>query len=176
MAVSTIVTTPGASNANSYMTLAEANQYMDNRGNAADWAAETDDDILTKMLLQAALDMELLDWSARKYDPTLDDDGNYVQALRFPTIYNYAVNGLYIPIEIKRCQAEQALFLYRLHAATQEAEDQSQVKRFKRGMIEVEFNTPSTGGSDIASMFSQKALEFAKPYLASRLKSIKLVR
>lgn len=174
--VSTIVTTPGASSANSYVTLTEANQYFADRGNSADWLAETDDDILTRILLQAALDLELLDWASTKYDEDIDEDGNHEQALAFPRAEHIAENGLYIPTEIKRAQFEQALFLYRLNGKTIEAGENTAIKSFQRGGVSVVYRKERLVSSQVYNFLSDKALAFAKPFLSGKMSSVALVR
>jgi len=176
MAVSTIVTTVGAADANSYVTLAYANQYHANRSNTTDWTAETDDDVLNRCLLQATIDMEMLRYRGTKYDISLDGDGDAVQALAFPRTWNTDTNGLYIPRPVEWAQCEQALFLYWLNASSVEADDKNNIESFRRGGVSVTYREPKNEASPTYGFLSKKAVILLTDLLLSGSGGLKLRR
>ena len=93
MTVSSLVTTPGATNANAYVTVAEASQYLEDQfldDNV--WLNASDQDA-RKAILQATRLMDrLIEW--RGYVV------NYTQALMWPRTGLYYRNGDYIPHDV----------------------------------------------------------------------------
>jgi hypothetical protein len=174
--VDTIVATPGAANANSYNTLAEATTYFGNRVHATDWTGSSDDTLKARSLITAALDFNDLQWQRPKYDSGYDTDtGSWLQALAFPWDIHYANNGLYIPIEIKHGHLEQALFSFRLNQNSSEFSDQYKIESFTRGRVSVTYRTDRITSDPILQSISDKAMLKIKPFLAIT-KGIRLVR
>lgn len=79
MPVPTLVATPGASNANSYCTVAEANTYHDERLFTDDWTGASDDD-KTKALIWATRQLDQM-YAWAQFPTDSRDDG---QALQWP--------------------------------------------------------------------------------------------
>ena len=108
MAVSGLITTIGASNANSYASLAYAEQYFEDRLFAGSWTGASDDDKL-RALLQATIRIDFLDYSGERYE--------YEQRLRWPRVGSEDRDGYIvwdyeaIPPEILRAQCETAIWL-----------------------------------------------------------------
>lgn len=96
----TLVATAGASNANAYETVANADTYFDERLNASEWTAETDTDVKERALIMATrrLDQEwyegekaatsqALEWP--REDAT-DKDGEEYATTTIPTFLKHA--------------------------------------------------------------------------------------
>ncbi len=136
MSVTTLVETVGASNANTYVTLVEADQYFEDRLNTSDWTGSSDDD-KNRSLLTATKDIDNVKFIGNKLNTGKPGASNY-QALdfprrfpidfiyqdsvleqllissaseqTFPPTYNSSGAG-YIPQRIKDAQCEQAIYL-----------------------------------------------------------------
>lgn len=120
----TIVSTPGASTANSYVTLEEANTYFEAKPDSA-WAGEANSETKKAALVQAARQMETLPWMGVKFYNWPEGHAQY-QALSWPRrgrsaqeswgndglpyCYDSSLN-LIIPRDIKWAQMEQANYL-----------------------------------------------------------------
>jgi hypothetical protein len=106
MTTSTIVATLGSASSNSYITLAEADQFVDDRPAASStWASATDAEKTQAILWATKLMDRLIDWEGQVVDG--------VQSLDWPRnglIYpsGYAVESDIIPVEIKDATAEFA--------------------------------------------------------------------
>ena len=103
-----LVATAGAVNANSYSTMTEAEDYMENRLHKSDWTDATDNDREAALLWATALLDRLCNWDGAKASDT--------QALRWPRTFIYdpdgkTVNGATIPQFLKDATAEFALHL-----------------------------------------------------------------
>lgn len=105
-----LTTTPGSASANAFASLDEAEVYCDARSNGAAWAAETDDDVKARVLIDATRDLTVLMYNGQPRTDT--------QALAWPR--QWAVNpsaslsGTYfdasvIPQRIKDATCELAL-------------------------------------------------------------------
>jgi len=146
MAVSALVDTPGAANANVYVTLAFADQYFADRLNTDAW---TGDDNKKKALIQATRDIDALTFTGYKYYTGNDAEGNPLQALEFPRRYNasssveYLATGLIIPVKIKMATCEQALYLLKQAAQSSDFGDSDKIKEFSRGGVSVTFKDSS---------------------------------
>lgn len=106
----TIVTTVGASTANSYLSVADATTYFNKRLGSSEWttAGTTSPETQTTALAMAALWMEQETWAGR----IADSD----QALAWPRIGTvdkdgYSIDATTIPQVIKDAQCECALAL-----------------------------------------------------------------
>jgi hypothetical protein len=104
----TLITTPGAADANSYASLVEANDYIGTLTFAGDWPADALGQ--EKVLRQAAMIMETLDYKGQRVH------SEALQALAFPRycLYDrakYAIDSNTVPTLVKRAQIQLALAL-----------------------------------------------------------------
>jgi hypothetical protein len=104
----TLIVTPGAANANSYATLAEATDYIGALTFSENWPAEAADQ--EKVLRQAAMVMETLAYQGTRTGPEV------TQALAFPRIElldrdGWIIASDAIPVPVKRAQIQLALAL-----------------------------------------------------------------
>ena len=109
MPVPTLIATPGAADANSYCTLAEANTYHDAHLYATTWTGAASDDVRTVALIMATrLIDQHIDWDGAKTSET--------QALRWPRTGmedgdGYSIDSDVIPQLLKDATAELARLL-----------------------------------------------------------------
>lgn len=143
-----LVVTPGASDADSYASLAEANTYNSNRLHVDDWS--TDDVTKEAALKWAAI---LLDSNPRAWTGAAASE---TQALGWPRTGMTNRNGFAIaidavPIELKRAQAE---FARQLIAADRTA-DNSVINQgilgLKAGSVQVSFAKLETNNSSLVA-------------------------
>jgi len=157
MAVSPIVATPGAADANSFIDEAFADQYLEDRLNAESWAAADPDDKsralieatrdLTRLVYigQRTDDVQALSWprfEAIDPDTPLSDDG-------FGSISFYPDDE--IPDRIQNATAEYAFEFIKSGAVDVAAIDPSAgIKRTKVDVLETEFFAPggTSGGAE----------------------------
>ena len=87
-----LITTPTDPSANSYVTVAEANTYLQNRTDVSDWTALTDDQ-KEAVLKQATKYIDSMRFFNK---PLIDSPGYYrdKQALKFPTKKETTINGV----------------------------------------------------------------------------------
>lgn len=155
---SALITTIGAANANSYVTLVEAETYFDNRPDATSWP-DTDEDEQLRVLLRAAKRLNQLNWLGARAAST--------QALAWPRIgvakrdtadiyavggysgwsYPYGVIGeqylsTEIPQQVKDAQCEFAFEI--LNGFNDGAE--AEVKSFSDDKMSVTFDQPRLAG------------------------------
>lgn len=126
---SAIDTTISGANANSYLTLAEAEAYFDDRLNISAWQ-DTDADNRTRALLHAAQRLERENW--------LGDRATTTQRLAWPRIGVAKVEEYEsdeIPQQIKDAQCELALHLLANGAAP--GAGNSRVKSFSADGLSV---------------------------------------
>ena len=126
---SAIDTTISGANANSYLTLAEAETYFDDRLNISAWQ-DTDADNRTRALLHAAQRLERENW--------LGDRATTTQRLAWPRIGVAKVEEYEsdeIPQQIKDAQCELALHLLANGAAP--GAGNSRVKSFSADGLSV---------------------------------------
>jgi hypothetical protein len=107
----------GGATANSYVSLASANEYFDSRENSDVWVDMVGVGSYTAtarkegLLKQATRELDVLRYSYTKYQTVPFNDENY-QALEFPRSINTDSDGnLYIPPEVKDAQYEQAIWI-----------------------------------------------------------------
>jgi len=105
----TLVATPGASTANTYATVAEADTFLEYSTDWASWDALSDDD-KGRYLVNATKDIEAQPLAGEKAD-TGTTSGLPNQALHFPRAIDNDGTA-YIPIAVKLATIEQALFLF----------------------------------------------------------------
>jgi hypothetical protein len=102
----TINATPGAADANSYLTLQEAQSYAETELSASDWETATNDQ-RTRALITATRALDLLSYVGNRSTTT--------QALAWPrqgfTTGEKAYTSTEVPTEIKQAQWELALSL-----------------------------------------------------------------
>jgi len=149
----TIVATPGASNANSFITLIGADDYLtDVRLNSTAWidATATEQE---EALLQACLILETLDYVGIPYQTTVNEDGylsTSPQALKWPRVLNddgdlvrnYPVNINPVPIQYAQC--EIALWLLQTGGSGVSV-SAAGIKSMKIGnSVEIQYDTGST--------------------------------
>lgn len=111
----TIVATAGASNANSYVTLADADAYMATRFETAWTAAAGSDETRKKALVQATRQLDQLAWQGVKMSAT--------QALEWPRDVQEEASDT-IPPWLENACCEQALWI--LANSTTGGQDQRQ--------------------------------------------------
>ena len=133
----TINATIKGENANSYVTLTEANDYFDTSPDSSTWTNKTDDQ-KKRSLISAARWIDTLVFYGDRCD-----DG---QALKFPR-NNYQVDGVElacskIPNNIKYAQYELARALANdTDAITGTTGKEGNISEAKLGDLEVKFNT-----------------------------------
>ena len=135
----TINATVKGENANSYVTLAEANDYFDTSPDSSTWTNKTDDQ-KKRSLISATRWIDTFVFYGDRCD-----DG---QALKFPR-NNYQVDGVElactkIPNNIKYAQYELARALANdTDAITGTTGKEGNISEAKLGDLEVKFNTTS---------------------------------
>ena len=141
----TIDATIKGENANSYVTLTEANDYFDTSPDSSTWTNKTDDQ-KKRSLISAARWIDTLVFYGDRCD-----DG---QALKFPR-NNYQVDGVElacskIPNPIKYAQYELARALANdTDAITGTTGKDGNFEEVKLGDIQVKYNTASQGTGSI---------------------------
>lgn len=122
----TLTVTPGAYNANSYVSLADANTILEGFISAlvSAWDDATDAQ-KNAALAQATRQIDNLRLSGRKYNYEYNEgDGEDYQALHFPTVDDVDSDGdPYIPNAVERATALQAAYLLRAGEANQQTAD-----------------------------------------------------
>ena len=141
----TINATVKGENANSYVTLAEANDYFDTSPDSSTWTNKTDDQ-KKRSLISATRWIDTFVFYGDRCD-----DG---QALKFPR-NNYQVDGVElactkIPNNIKYAQYELARALANdTDAITGTTGNQGNIAEAKLGDLEVKFNTATQGTGSV---------------------------
>ena len=155
-----LVTTPGAVNADSYASLAEAVAYVGNLTFAGKWPSDAP--AQEALLKQAALKMETLAWKGTRAASA------EVQALAFPRAGlvdrdGYAIASDVVPRAVKTAQIALALWL----AKKDRTADPSPAS-LKVGSLEISGVKQQSWPDNVMAMLA--------PFLASYGGSIKLVR
>ena len=141
----TINATIKDANANSYVTLTEANDYFDTSPDSSTWTNKTDDQ-KKRALISATRWID----SFVYYGDRCDDG----QALKFPR-NNYQVDGVElacstIPVNIKYAQYELARALANdSEAMTGNVGTDGYIEEVKLGDIQVKYNTASQGTGSV---------------------------
>ena len=99
----TLIATEGAANANSYLTLAEADSYLEAHLDASFWAA-LDDEAKKAALISATRELDLIEYAGRK--------ATQAQSLQWPRISvvdrdGYTITG--VPKLLKDATCEQVM-------------------------------------------------------------------
>lgn len=139
----TLVATAGASNANSYATVAEGNTYHEAHLYASTWNPAID-----------AKKAQALVWATRLLDEHIDWDGEKAtttQALRWPRTGMEDLDGIdvdddVIPQKVKDATAELARLLIAADLTTEASE--SSIAKLKVGAIEIEYGSPEMAVSE----------------------------
>ncbi len=138
MAVTTLVTTVGAANANAYVELTVADQYHEDRAPLdANWTAASDNLKNAAILKATELLDALFEWTGWVVDGT--------QALLWPRagmvlLSGYSVPLDTIPTELQRATAEFAGQLLASDRAADSDIETLGIKRIKAGSLALEFN------------------------------------
>ena len=137
MAVTTLVATAGANNANTYATLVVADQYHEDRPPAGTtWSGATDEEKNAALLWATKLLDSLVDWSGW----VVDD----VQVLLWPRsgmVYpsGYAVDSDSIPTELQEATAEYARQLLAKNRAEDSDIETQGITSVKAGPVTLTF-------------------------------------
>lgn len=119
-----VVATVGASTANSYDTVANADSYFEAHPDWATWdKLNTSEKGRYMILATRMIDAENIDGD--KYDTTTTS-GVPDQALRFPRAVDYLDGTLIIPVPVKHATYEQAVYLAKSGTNNTRAELQAQ--------------------------------------------------
>lgn len=161
----TIDSTVGGVDANSYVTVVEADAYFDTRLNATAWSGSTTD-VKTRALIQACTHLETLEWDPEMVGwPT-----STTQKLRFPAIgvmkrHHLAFYGENeIPDFVKLLQFEQALFELRSDRTADPAG--RGLLRVKADVLEAEFD--DSGDAAIQRVIPDHVWKLGEPWLLSQ--------
>lgn len=148
----TIDATAGGENANSYITLADADAYFANLLNGADWAAFTSDK-RERALISATLVIERLQLRG--------DAATTTQALTFPRATDYA-----IPVTIQNAQCMQALWMLQQQAEP-ELLDRAALRAQGVTSMSLDGLSESYGGVQHADGLSPIVRVMLRPYVAT---------
>lgn len=163
-----LIETAGATNADTYATLAEAQAYMDSLAYKAAWASATQA-AREGALRSACRKLDLCSWKGTKTTGP--------QALEWPRYgvtdrSGYSIEASTIPTWLKNAQAEQALRELEEDRGSDPA--LGQPSRVKAGPIEVEMGQ---GTRKAPALLSDLVLQMVSPYLSSPVGSVvRLVR
>lgn len=139
-----LVTTPGAANADSYASVAEADAYNVNRTFSADWS-NAENDVKEAALRQAAIFLDAaFDWTG------VATDG--VQVLAWPRTSmlsknGYLIDSTVIPQALKNAQSEFAKELVKNDRAADDDAQKQGVSSVQAGSVQVDFES-RTGNSN----------------------------
>jgi hypothetical protein len=169
----TIVATVGSASANSYVTLAEADSYMEARLNSTSWDDATTDN-QNRALVEASRELTSRAWAGRRTDDT--------QALSWPRqwahdpdnpIYAYFDTDV-IPQRVKDATCELA-FQFILAGTTDVAalEGTAGIKSETVGPISVEYDTYSRA-KGLARY--PRVMDYIRPLLATAAATTPVVR
>lgn len=158
MAVSTLVVEDGTSktDSNTYIALAYAEQYLEDRLDSSAWtAADTDDKNRAILMSTRVLDSYAI-WLGQK----TDED----QALTFPRYdledEGWLIDSDAIPIKIQKAQAELCLFL--LESNRTADKDGTGLKSLKVDKIELEFDK-----MDNLEVLPESVINLIRPFITS---------
>lgn len=134
---SILITTPGASNANSWATLAEQKSYAEIRTPHIAWIDTASDTLIEqRMILSTLLINNAFDWTGAAASET--------QRLAWPRKYMFSRNGYLLsdtvnPVDLINAQCEMGLQLGAQDLIKDNKAEQLGVQRVKAGDVEVEF-------------------------------------
>lgn len=170
MAVSTLVATAKGDSSNSFLTLADANQYFDDRPGNTDWTGASDDAknqallFSTKMLDklysykgERSTTTQSLSWP-RKYVPDPDPDVVYTaENIRLRDIY---MDSDAVPSRVEHATCEQALALIKDSSRVEDPGLEQFNKLKIEGVLEMEVNT-----NRLIKQMARSARQFVQPFL-----------
>jgi len=138
MATITIIATAGASNANGYCTLAEANSYITNRLHTTVWEDADNQDKIKGIVWATSLLDDLINWVGLKNGTT--------QALRWPRTMVWDIDGQSItstdiPQFLKDATAEFAFHLLTDDRTLETNRDLAGFEFMKIGPLEMKIDT-----------------------------------
>jgi len=161
----TIDATAGGASANSFITLAEAETYMEGRGNKTLWTAAADSD-KNIALVEAMRELDVLVYSGYRTTDT--------QALSWPRQWavdpDNPVQAWFdtdeIPTRLKNAQAELAFQFIKADTTDVAALDsKAGVKRKKVDVLETEWFSPSTTAKGLGRY--PRVMNYIRPLLAT---------
>lgn len=130
----TLITTPGAVDANAYVSLAEADAYMETVLHASEWWDANDDDQKAAIAWATRLLDQQINWYGTKTTET--------QSLRIPMVWNivdpdgYEISDLIVPVFAKNATSEFAKHLIIKDRTL--PSDTFGFKRLRAGQLEME--------------------------------------
>jgi hypothetical protein len=139
MGTATVVATAKSASANSYCTLAEADQYQDDRpAVSTTWANSSENNKIRALLWSCKLMESLFWWNGYASTTT--------QALGWPRMgllerIDVSLDSDTVPDEVKNAQAEYARQLLVSNLAQDSDTESESIKSIKAGSIAVEFDT-----------------------------------
>lgn len=161
----TIVATAGSATANSFVTLAEAETYMDGRLNSTAWSGDTDAN-KNIALVEATRELDVMDYTGYRVTDT--------QALSWPrqwaTDPDDPVTGYFdtdeIPTRLKNATCELA-FQFLAAGTTDVAalDSATNVKRSKVDVLETEYFSSTETPKGLARY--PRVLNYIRPLLAN---------
>jgi hypothetical protein len=123
MAGLVLIATAGASTANTYCTLAEAEVFVLEFVNITGWTGATDA-AKNAALVQATHDIDCLPLLGTPEGTVDDEEASDYQPLHFPTVDDFDDTDTgYIPANVKRATVLQAIYLLRSNTAKIATED-----------------------------------------------------
>jgi len=170
----TIVATAGSASANSFVTLAEANTYMEARLNSTLWDAATDDS-KNRSLIEATRELGNLSWQGYTAADTqaLAWPREWVTDPDSPTLDYY--DSTEIPTRLKNATCELAFQFIKAGTTDVAALDStSGVIRKKIDVLETEYAEPWTRAKGLARY--PRVLGFIRPLLASSGPVVDVIR
>lgn len=137
----TVITTIGAANANSYISVVEADTYFEGHLYASQWASATTDTKSAALVYATRTLDNKITWNGSKVDQVY---GN--QALQWPRASAYTQDGIYvpsdiIPVEVKNATAELALNLIKNDLLNQDTGDTLGITEIKVDVINLKFDS-----------------------------------
>lgn len=155
-----LVTTPGAANADSYATVAEADAYNASRPFSSAWTGS--DAVKEAALKQAA---RLLDASFRWTGAAVDG----TQALTWPRSGMLSRNGFAIattvvPQALKDAQSEFARQLLVADRTADNSAEKKDIQRIKADTVEIEYKEMRAGQTDPYAYLDAQALRMGRDF------------
>lgn len=190
---STLVATAGATNANAYCTVVEADAYVDNLPRAdvrIVWTAATTDDktralITATTLLDRAFQFlgsrtslfQPLEWPRYFYNPSYGwgSGSGYGYSYSNGSFGYFLIDSTTVPARVKDATAEYARqLLERDRTADPTTPEDSQIQRIKADVIEIEYNRDGVTGKPVPDAVA--LLLAGLGYLFGAQHSVPLVR
>jgi hypothetical protein len=138
----TIVATAGSATANSFVTLAEANTFMEGRLNASTWETDASDDNKNRALVEATRQLSAMQWLGLRTDTTqiLSWPRTWVTNPDSPSLAFYTTT--IIPQRVKDATMELAFQFIKAGTVDVAAlAGTAGIKRKKVDVLETEYDT-----------------------------------